>query len=59
MINPGEKYQHTNIPFSIDKYEEISNRIPDITKAQKLLGFEPKINLKEGLAKTINWQKKE
>lgn len=28
-------------------------RRPDITKAQKLLGWEPKISLEEGLAKTI------
>jgi len=59
MINPKEKYQHINILHSIDKYEEISSRIPEITKAQKLLRFKPKVSLKEGLAKTIEWQRKE
>ena len=28
----------------------------DITKAKKLLGYEPKINLDEGLRKTYDWQ---
>jgi dTDP-glucose 4,6-dehydratase len=28
-------------------------RRPDITKARRLLGWEPRINLEEGLAKTI------
>src|SRR3990172_5165645 len=40
------------------KYEDVRNRIPDITKARTLLGFEPKIDLIEGLMKTIAWQKK-
>ncbi|NQT32916.1 MAG: SDR family oxidoreductase [Candidatus Omnitrophica bacterium] len=30
-------------------------RRPDITKAKELLGWEPKVNLDEGLARTIKW----
>ena len=30
-------------------------RKPDITKAKKLLNWEPKIELKEGLLKMIKW----
>ena len=30
-------------------------RCPDITKAKKLLGWQPKIELREGLRKTIEW----
>jgi len=33
-------------------------RCPDITKAKKILGWEPKISLEEGLIKTIEWFKK-
>jgi len=33
-------------------------RQPDITRARKLLKWEPKVNLKEGLAKTIEYFKK-
>ena len=39
------------------KYEDVRNRVPDITKAKKLLGFEPKTELEEGLLRTIAWQK--
>ncbi len=42
------------------KYLELPNddpkqRKPDITKAQTKLNWEPKVNLDEGLAKTITW----
>jgi len=30
-------------------------RCPDITKAEKLLGWKPKISLEQGLLRTINW----
>lgn len=30
-------------------------RCPDITKARQLLGWEPKVDLKAGLARTIDW----
>ncbi|HET6453218.1 MAG TPA: SDR family NAD-dependent epimerase/dehydratase, partial [Armatimonadota bacterium] len=30
-------------------------RQPDISKARKLLGWEPKVSLEEGLARTIEW----
>jgi len=36
-------------------YEDISRRVPDITKAKKILMFEPKVTLEEGLRKTIEW----
>jgi len=34
-------------------------RRPDITKAKKELGWEPKVSLEEGLKRTIEWFKKE
>jgi UDP-glucose 4-epimerase len=39
------------------KYEDVRNRIPDISKAQRLLGFRPGVGLEEGLQKTIAWQR--
>ncbi len=39
------------------KYEDVMRRIPDISKAKKLLGFEPKVGLEEGLKITYEWQK--
>jgi len=39
------------------KYEDVPRRIPDITRARTLLGFQPVVGLREGLAKTIAWQR--
>ncbi len=33
----------------------VSRRCPDITKATERLGYEPKVNWKEGLKKTVDW----
>jgi dTDP-glucose 4,6-dehydratase len=35
--------------------DDPKQRQPDITRARKLLGWEPKVGLTEGLAKTIEW----
>lgn len=42
---------------SFGKYEDVRRRVPDISKAMKVLGFEPKISLEEGLLRTIAWQR--
>jgi len=45
------------IPYSsFGKYEDVMRRIPDITRARTLLGFEPKVDLEDGLTRTIAWQ---
>ena len=45
------------IPYqTFGKYEDVMRRIPDITRARTLLGFEPKVDLEEGLRRTIEWQ---
>jgi UDP-glucose 4-epimerase len=45
------------IPYeTFGKYEDVMRRIPDITRARTLLGFEPRVELEEGLRKTIVWQ---
>jgi dTDP-glucose 4,6-dehydratase len=36
-------------------YTDVELRIPDIDKAKRLLGYEPKIDLEEGLLRTIEW----
>ncbi len=56
-VNPTLPVELTMTKHSPFKYEELQNRVPDISKAKRLLGFEPKIGLDEGLAKTIEWQK--
>lgn len=49
---------------SLDKtdrseFREIHRRIPDITKARMVLGYEPKVPLDEGIKKIIEWQRRE
>ena len=34
---------------------DVELRIPNVDKARKLLGYEPKIDLEEGLVRTIEW----
>ncbi|MEZ5098337.1 MAG: NAD-dependent epimerase/dehydratase family protein [Thermoleophilia bacterium] len=39
------------------KYQDVRTRIPDTTKARELLGFEAKVSLEEGLARTVAWHR--
>ena len=39
------------------KYQDVRRRVPDVSKATRLLGVTPKVGLQEGLAKTIAWQR--
>ena len=34
---------------------DVELRVPNITKARKILGFDPKVDLEEGLQRTIEW----
>ena len=43
------------IEFQAVDRTDVELRIPNIDKAQKLLGFTPKVNLEEGLLRTIQW----
>ncbi|MFC1730160.1 NAD-dependent epimerase/dehydratase family protein [candidate division KSB1 bacterium] len=45
----------SNIVFHEHMGVDVQLRVPDISKAQKMLGFDPKVSLEEGLEKTINW----
>ncbi len=40
------------------KYQDVMKRVPDTSKAQRMLGVKAKISLEEGLRKTFEWQKK-
>ena len=60
MINPDEKLKCAfQDPIPGVKYQEVNDRVPVIDKARENLGFEPKVELKEGLEKTIEWQRKQ
>jgi UDP-glucose 4-epimerase len=57
LVRGDESPKIKLIPYStFGKYEDVRRRIPDITRARNLLGFEPKIDLEVGLRQTIVWQ---
>jgi UDP-glucose 4-epimerase len=50
----------TFIPYNdIDgrKYEDVRRRVPDVSKANRVLGFEATVSLEDGLQRTIEWQR--
>lgn len=48
---------HSNSPirFVAREHEDVELRVPSIAKAQQLLGYEPKIDLEEGIRRTADW----
>ena len=39
------------------KYQDVRHRIPDTSKAQRILGFEAHVGLAEGLERTVAWHR--
>jgi UDP-glucose 4-epimerase len=57
LIRGNEPAKIRFVPYStFGNYEDVRRRVPDISRARELLGFEPKVDLDEGLATTIAWQ---
>ena len=48
----GSRSRITFVPWD---NRDVELRIPDIDKARKLLGYEPRVDLEEGLLRTIDW----
>lgn len=44
--------------FSNKKYEDVMRRVPDTTFCEKVLGVKAQVGIEEGLAKTIEWQRR-
>lgn len=59
LCGDGREPNLKMVPYNTfaTKYEDVLRRVPDITKARTILGFEPKVDLREGLATTIAWQR--
>jgi len=57
LIRKDEKSKIKMIPYTnFGNYEDVNRRIPDISRARDLIGFQPKVDLETGLKKTILWQ---
>lgn len=39
------------------KYQDVMRRVPDTSKAERLLGFKAKVSVEEGMRRTFEWQK--
>lgn len=50
LADSKSKIEHIEWP-----YPDVELRIPDVTRAKKLLGYEPRHDLEEGLRETIKW----
>ncbi len=50
---------NSEIRFQPVDRTDVELRIPNIDKAISLLGYEPKINLEEGLRRTIHWYRRQ
>lgn len=50
--------ENANIVFNASKPSTIPFRMVDTSKAKKVLGFEPEVLLKDGLADTVKWYAK-
>jgi UDP-glucuronate decarboxylase len=48
----------SKIVFVTKTFVDVELRIPDIEKAKKILGYGPKVDLDEGLKRTIEWYKR-
>lgn len=49
-------YVDTRTKFG-EQYEDIERRVPDVNKAKKILGWEVKSQLEEGIKETLSWIK--
>jgi len=45
----------SKIIFEKREAKDVELRVPDIEKARKILGYQPKVDLEEGLLRTIQW----
>jgi len=58
MILEIDNFQDAEIVYNTSKLSTINKRSLDLTKAKKLLGFEAKTTAKKGIAKMIEWYRK-
>lgn len=54
----GSSSEITLVPYEDyygQSYEDTPRRVPDITRARHILGFQPNVPLEEGMTRTIRW----
>lgn len=58
LTGSNSKIIHVPHPKKWGAYEETRKRVPDISHARNVFGFQPKLSLDEGLRRTIEWKRK-
>ena len=53
------KLKYVKMEDIFGKYKDIVRRRPDLTKARKILGYEPKVSMEEAIRRTIDLRRKE
>ncbi|MDI7275479.1 MAG: hypothetical protein QME94_05840, partial [Anaerolineae bacterium] len=54
----GSRSTLTYVPYEAAfgaRFAEPRRRVPDASKARRLLGFTPEVSLRDGLKRTIDW----
>lgn len=57
MILNYLKKDDSKVTYQPEDKHNVVNKRPDISKAKKLFGHDPKVTLEEGIPKTIEWMK--
>ncbi len=57
MIIKAAGHENCEVKFDATKPTTIPKRMVDVSKVKKILGFEPLINLEDGLKETVEWYK--
>ena len=55
IILKAAGYEKANVVFNSSKPSTIPFRMVDTSKAKRVLGFEPRVSLEEGLTDTVKW----
>ena len=57
LVRGSEEPKLKFIPYeTFGKYEDVRRRVPDISLAQSLLGYQTRVDLETGMPATIRWQ---
>lgn len=59
MILKMDGYDHAEIKYDTSKPSMIPVRLIDVSKAEKMIGFRPEIDLGEGIRRTLRWYREE
>lgn len=55
--DPPIEFKTHAVAYNSARYEEVDRRIPDISKAIRILEYRPRIGNAEGLKRTLDWQR--